>query len=865
MRCSPSSPNAGSGGRLTRPDMQMRHVSTVPAFVQGAETPNAVGTHYLRRLTGIMRRVRELACKVGHPGLLHQMDCQKLWRQVTWDASRILHDAVFSFWLLPLPDAKFLHFLHEVLDTHRLDTERDNACERAQNFRSKLRRSYAAGGRAVFEVLRDSKPAPLHSIRDADGQVATDVNSILHTLSRAWGTLWNKEQKCEWPAFRDRYAAYLPSHACALPDITGERLQQCIKKMSSMRAVASCGTRAVEMKDLPLKLLDIAAAFYRDIEAGEEWPTVLTLGTVTCIRKGKDEDHDQFESVEVVTQEPLDTRPITNLSPWKTLYSSVRFQDMTPWRQQWMPDTMCGARQGKEVHDVSFQIALEMELHARQGKEFGLISMDRKKFFDLLEWDICEGILLALGAPVSVINAEKRFLSQLTNRFKVGAAFSKPSARSNSYVQGDSFSIQVALAIMSVWTRAIAEAGVSASSFLDDSTFRAGDCCGAGEGDNELEANEWLARLTKGLHVSFEFDRLSGCQLNLSKTKGLALKPLQRAKLRRALQQAGYDVEVHDHLVIVGGLLHTCKSDATKYFHPKVTKAADSCFLIGDLPLPVDAKLKLVGSTSSAQSCFGLELAHPTCGQVAKLSKAHMFAMFGARRRFRHVTSSLTLLGNGPRMDPVQHLVYYPLATLRRLLNRRPDLRELLAKTWHLKVQQGQCIGHKGVFPLDRLQCLVNKMQWTWDDDPFLFKMSNGCSFPWLAQEDDWWKHTLRNATRQMRWREEASRKHGKQSTWRESFNGAESGVNIHASTALLKSRGPRHAEFAPADAELAVHDEFEPFTKMKIKGAGRAVLRQLLTDSIFTWKRRWRMEQVPAPACPFCDSGDDESIMHIN
>ena len=71
-------------------------------------------------------------------------------------------------------------------------------------------------------------------------------------------------------------------------------------------------------------------------------------------------------------------------------------------------------------------------------------------------------------------------------------------------------------------------------------------------------------------------------------------------------------------------------------------------------------------------------------------------------------------------MDPVQNLVYYPLATFRRLLCRRRDLRDLLAKPWHLKKQQGQCSGHKGMFPLDRLQCLVDKMQWTWNDDPFI-------------------------------------------------------------------------------------------------------------------------------------------------
>ena len=122
---------------------------------------------------------------------------------------------------------------------------------------------------------------------------------------------------------------------------------------------------------------------------------------------------------------------------------------------------------------------------------------------------------------------------------------------------------------MSVWTRAVAEAGVNASSFLDDSA--SGQVTAVGRA-----FNEWLDRLIQGLNVSTEFDSLSGRQLNVSKTKGLALKPLQRAKLQLALQHSGYDVEVRDHFVIVEGLLHTSKCQATAFFHPNAATAADN-------------------------------------------------------------------------------------------------------------------------------------------------------------------------------------------------------------------------------------------------------------------------------------------------
>ena len=103
---------------------------------------------------------------------------------------------------------------------------------------------------------------------------------------------------------------------------------------------------------------------------------------------------------------------------------------------------MHGARSGHGIHDVSYELALLLEWHQRKCEPFGAICLDKRKFFDLLEWEIGDGIMKALGAHSGVLHAERQFRAQAVDHFKAGQAVSKASSRTNSYVQGDSCSVR---------------------------------------------------------------------------------------------------------------------------------------------------------------------------------------------------------------------------------------------------------------------------------------------------------------------------------------------------------------------------------------------------------------------------------------
>ena len=859
LRCSSNPDAAGTQGRLRKPELETRRVASGVAAGSQHDVP---ATRYLSKVAQLQRRVLEILAKRCHATLPHQMECQKLWQCVCRDGPRLFDDAWAFWWHIPNPTNDELHLLSEAIDTYHRRVAIDAADSRAMAFRKQIRKGWSTGGRSAFEAVKEPRDPPIRAIK-CDDVVKTDVAEILHELSHMWGSLWNKPRLQSWEAFRHRYHRYFTSHACNLPELTGAMLARYLKTRPAHRAVAACGTRMHEMQDLPVCLLDIPAAFLMDIENGDGWPSVLEFGIVSCLPKGAGDAAQDEMPLNVLAPKAADTRPITNLSPWKTLYSGLRYQHMNAWREQWLPHNMHGARSGHEVYDVSYELALLIEQHQRKGEPFGVISMDRRKFFDLLEWDIGNNLMLAFGCDPKVVNAESRFMHNLTSRFKVGQAVSTPSSRINGYVQGDSWSVQVALAVMAVWSKTMMEAHVHTSGFLDDSNFRANNLEQQDDEISDQPAKHlWVRRILKGMQLSTEFDRLSGCQTNMHKTKALVNHHSLQKIMREALSTDFSDLEVVTDFILVGSQISVRRSSAAKYLGTKVAKAIATCHSIGRLPLPCDARLLILGSKSVPRVCFGSELMAPTQYMLKSLSSAHMFALFGHACSFRHVGATMVLLTHGPRVDPSQAVFFDPLQLLRRILLRRPALRELFQDVWQLR-QRGENRWVSGNAPTHRIQQIAWALEMDWSHNPFEFHRAAAPPFPLLAQQNDWWRHELRNMVRQHRWKVAVRTKGKKDTVWRNSFDGSEHGVNIHATTALLRAKTKRTAqELAEAVAEDMNH---EAFLQLRVIGLRRALLRQMLTDAIFTWRRRWRKKRVSSPTCPFCDQAVDETIQHIH
>ena len=111
------------------------------------------------------------------------------------------------------------------------------------------------------------------------------------------------------------------------------------------------------------------------------------------------------------------------------------------------------ARRGHESCDTAYELALLNEYAHAKHFHLGGVSLDRRKFFDLLPHDLIFSLLETMGLPNYFVAVERRFYKQLTCTFKVANALCMACTRSNGFLQGCSFSLQAAQALLSVWTR----------------------------------------------------------------------------------------------------------------------------------------------------------------------------------------------------------------------------------------------------------------------------------------------------------------------------------------------------------------------------------------------------------------------------
>lgn len=215
--------------------------------------------------------------------------------------------------------------------------------------------------------------------------------------------------------------------------------------MSNHRAVAVDGWRVSEMKPLPISLFSLVAELFQEIEQGSEWPQLNCHACISCLPKSSF-DATKFDSTTISAPSACDTRPISNISPWATTYSRLRFKQMS--KKSWLPASMHGARKNQETSDVSLELQLFLD-HSR-------VTQKHVAGFDLPPYDVCLNVLAALVASPTVIAAERRFYQKFQCFYNANGAISpKITQRSNGFIQGCSFSLQAALGILSAWTKFI--------------------------------------------------------------------------------------------------------------------------------------------------------------------------------------------------------------------------------------------------------------------------------------------------------------------------------------------------------------------------------------------------------------------------
>ena len=242
---------------------------------------------------------------------------------------------------------------------------------------------------------------------------------------------------------------------CTIPELTGRDLKRKAKEICPLRSVAMCGWKTLEIKALPEEIFDLFVCLFKRIEESQIWPEILLQVVTTFIPKVDDEDLDRINQKKLACPATEEMRPINNASPWYSIYTSLRYEQMENWRNEVMPSSMHGARKGHGVWDVSFEHMLEMEVAVEKDQCLGALSLDWSKFFDSLERDVGNRLVqFMLGRDsnaLGYVQAERTFTELSKARVKVGRAVqTQGNTRGNGFLQGPCYSIEVALMMMSV-------------------------------------------------------------------------------------------------------------------------------------------------------------------------------------------------------------------------------------------------------------------------------------------------------------------------------------------------------------------------------------------------------------------------------
>ena len=460
--------------------------------------------------------------------------------------------------------------------------------------------------------------------------------------------------------------------------------------------------------------------------------------------------------------------------------------------------------------------------------------MDRRKFFDSLEYDIGLCILSELGAPDTVLNASRTFYQQLQCRYKVNRAFSKPCSRSNGFCQGDSFSLQVALAVMFLWTKFVKyeltrDLILHTGSFVDDSYFY-----------SQSESSEEVAALiVETWKKSLQFDLIAGLQTNTNKSFLFANSGQVCNDLQQELEKLPADerLQFRNSFKLVGSITTAKGKPDILCRNCRVFNTIAKLKRVQKAPLRFAYRVRMTASIFNS-AVFGTEQIELTVSHCDSLRSSVNHIFWHNKTWCRCSAITFTHIVPAHRVHPWAASIYHAFLVAHRMLSKRLALRVLFTEIWR---HDSRSFG-----PVRRLKKAVQELAARWNQ-PFVITTRQGHQINLLSQDTDKFKHDLREILRQALWRRDRAYNN------RQDMSGG--GVLAYdANTVLLRSGDSLPNK--PGNKKFAIGKPLSLFE--------HTCLRNIITGAVRTQLRLFKAHVVSTPVCAHCDMQVNEDAEHL-
>ena len=700
---------------------------------------------------------------------------------------------------------------------------KDSDKSKLNNWKTRMRTSTTADRKQIHRWIKDESPSYPRCFKRPDGTITANPQEMLDMVSDRMEAIYNTHKSKDIPqtiqAFKEKYAASIEAlrFAFECPEFNHYDLFQLAQKRPSHKASGLDGWLTVELKCLPPCGWYPFMLVMKLAESSGVWPQIVRLVSVSTISKG------------LGNFDPSLMRAIGVSSVVYSIWSSLRFRQLTTWHVRIAPPTLYGGLQKRKASDS--ELAFSTDVHGSE-EEFCAVLVDRYKCFDLIIPKVALEIARALGLPQPIFRAACAFYDHQIKFFKIGAFFGRRVMSTNAAVQGCSLSILMINAMYSVLAHHVSgmTPEVQFASFVDDCKL-------------------WtINQNTEQLQIAFSelsaFDKCIGQQINDGKSI-IFTKYQKRAA--RFLRDVGRGFKTKKNVKSLG-FSHTIgKQKNAKIQNQRVEKAIATAARVAALPLSDRDRALHVHANVHAQWVYGTELQPPSKHQFKRLRTA-VVRVFHKRRNCMRCPFHFMVTSQDVFLDPWAKWVLHNLRWLRSEFWRdkarlQADLAEIRRR---MRAGQANAFDPTRGGRINILGYIFRELRWRIsDNDVFLIHREFDTDLKLVLGSTSSFRIETARSVRTWLLR---------QAPQRQDFGSQDSPKHVD----IFLTRFLLDTTFAER-RDLQILQRFlerlpKPFDRV------RSILKTLLAGSVFTGKRLYAAGIAKSDRCSSCRRSEDHS-----
>jgi len=420
---------------------------------------NSLKVHMDKLSTTMMGKCRDIAArcrawaKSSIDGMGDDLATKVFWDNVTANQTKQWQDIAeymeneMQHELVPrTPSYQQILGISEVLTKNVRDNAEINRKKENQERNDELNQ----GSTHFYQWLKADTRTGVTVFQGENGQPVTDLPTIHKMFYDTWSTIFSmhKDNCLDFSEFQKIFGKYFPSSTGAPtspPD--GEQLYL-QAQTNNVKAVGGCdGITPFELKLLPkqawherAKVLALSYQQHRSPDAYYHVP-------MTAIRK-VDKLKPKTEKTKHATAK--DFRLISLFTALYRVESGAAYRAHVPWFQRWMNANMHGGIAEHESGEVSWDVQADIEQALINKCPLAVCLMDYYKYFDSMEPLFMAKFAKAIGINSDQVDTTTDLYVNSKKYIKIGQSYGMPFESHNGFGQGDSYSLMVALALVSI-------------------------------------------------------------------------------------------------------------------------------------------------------------------------------------------------------------------------------------------------------------------------------------------------------------------------------------------------------------------------------------------------------------------------------